>query len=354
MKLKDFDYPLPDELIASRPLEERASSRLLVLTRTTGVIYHKRFADIPGQLRPGDLLVANDTKVIPARISGVKPTGGRVEVLLVERVDDSGGKDSGVEGEAWSCLVKPGKGTGQGQKILFDHGVEATVVEAPTDGLYTVSFEGLGGLSPAERLGAVPLPPYIKRPPDRSDIERYQTVFAARDGAVAAPTAGLHFSVELLDEIRRSGVEVLFITLHVGPGTFLPVRVDDIESHTIMEESYSISAEVSGSILKARAEGRRIVAVGTTTVRALEAAALTGGGDFEGGGAISGRTGIFIYPGFDFKVVSALITNFHLPRSTLLMLVCAFAGRDHIMKAYGEAIREEYRFFSYGDAMLIT
>ncbi len=353
MELKDFDYNLPDGLIASRPLEERASSRLLVLTRTTGVISHKRFTDIPGQLRPGDLLVANDTKVIPARITGVKPTGGRVEVLLVERVagKDSGGKDSGVEGEAWSCLVKPGKGA---DKILFDHGVEATVVEASTGGLYTLSFEGLGGLSPAERLGAVPLPPYIKRPPDRSDIERYQTVFAVRDGAVAAPTAGLHFTEELLDEIRGSGVEVLFITLHVGPGTFLPVRVDDIESHTIMEESYSISAEVSHSLRKAREEGRRIVAVGTTTVRALEAAALGGGGDFEGGGAISGRTGIFIYPGFGFKVVSALITNFHLPRSTLLMLVCAFAGRDHIMKAYGEAIREKYRFYSYGDAMFIT
>ncbi len=346
MKLKDFDYSLPEGLIASRPLEERASSRLLVLNRTTGAISHKRFTGIPGHLRPGDLLVLNDTKVIPARITGVKPTGGRVEVLLVERVDDGG-----VEGESWSCLVRGGKGT---VKILFGDGCEASVVEAAEDGLYTLSFKGLNGAGPAERLGAVPLPPYIKRESDELDIERYQTVFAAKDGAVAAPTAGLHFTEELLGEIRGAGVEVLFITLHVGPGTFLPVRVDDIESHAMMEECYSISPEAAGSILKAREEGRRIVAVGTTTVRALEAAALGGNGDFEEGEAHSGRTGIFIYPGFEFKVVDALITNFHLPRSTLLMLVSAFAGRDHIMKAYSEAIKEKYRFYSYGDAMFIT
>ncbi len=348
MKLEDFDYLLPDELIASRPLEERAASRLLVLTRTTGVISHRRFTDIPGHLRSGDLLVLNDTKVIPARISGVKETGGRVEVLLVERVQVELAERMKEEGETWSCLVRSGKGA---DKLLFDHGVEATVVGTGHGGLFTLRFEGLNGASPAERLGAVPLPPYIKRESDELDIERYQTVFAANDGAVAAPTAGLHFTEELLAEIRSSGVEVLFITLHVGPGTFVPVRVDDVESHTMMEERYSISPEVSGRIKKAAEEGKRIVAVGTTVVRALEAAALTGNGL---GAAQSRRTAIFIYPGFKFKVVSALITNFHLPRSTLLMLVSAFAGRDLIMRAYGEAIKEKDRFYRYGDAMFIT
>lgn len=341
MELKDFDYNLPDGLIALRPLEERSSSRLLALDRTTGVISHGHFGDITARLRSGDLLVLNDTKVIPARITGVKPTGGRVEVLLVERLE--------VEGESWSCLVRGGKGT---VKLLFGDGVEASVVEAAADGFYTLSFSGLSGLSPATRLGAVPLPPYIKREADGADIERYQTVFAAALGAVAAPTAGLHFTEELLGEIRGAGVEVVFITLHVGPGTFVPVRVENIEGHTMGEERYSISAEVSGSIRKALAESRRIVAVGTTTVRALEGAAVEGGPGFEG--ASSGRTGIFIYPGFKFQVVSALVTNFHLPRSTLLMLVSALAGREHIMKAYQEAIKEKYRFYSYGDAMFIT
>jgi S-adenosylmethionine:tRNA ribosyltransferase-isomerase len=341
MELKDFDYNLPDGLIALRPLEERSSSRLLALDRTTGVISHGHFGDITARLRSGDLLVLNDTKVIPARITGVKPTGGRVEVLLVERLE--------VEGESWSCLVRGGKGT---VKLLFGDGVEASVVEAAAEGLYTLSFSGLSGLSPATRLGAVPLPPYIKREADGADIERYQTVFAAALGAVAAPTAGLHFTEELLGEIRGAGVEVVFITLHVGPGTFVPVRVENIEGHTMGEERYSISAEVSGSIRKAREESRRIVAVGTTTVRALEGAAVEGGPGFKG--ASSGRTGIFIYPGFKFQVVSALVTNFHLPRSTLLMMVSALAGREHIMKAYQEAIKEKYRFYSYGDAMFIT
>ena len=334
MQLKDFDYPLPEELIALRPLTERAASRLLVLDRATGAISHNRFSDITALLRPGDLLVLNDTLVIPARISGAKPTGGRVEVLLVERLEGPG--------DRWSCLVKGLKG----DKILFGDAIEAAVVRSGADGLYTLSFSGLGGQSPAERLGAVPLPPYIKRPPDGADIARYQTVFAVNAGAVAAPTAGLHFTEELLDEISGAGVEVAFITLHVGPGTFVPVRVDDIERHKMMQERYSISAEVAKSIERARAEGRRIVAVGTTTVRALEA--------WGAGGAREGRTDIFIYPGFEFKVVQALVTNFHLPCSTLLMLVSALAGRELIMKAYAEAIKERYRFFSYGDAMFIS
>ncbi len=336
MRLKDFDYPLPEELIALRPLTERTESRLLVLESATGEITHNRFGDITDWLRPDDLLILNDTLVIPARISGVKTTGGQTEVLLVERLAGSS--------EVWNCLLKGFKG----DKILFDDGVEAVVVGSGTDGLYTLTFSGLGGISPAERLGAVPLPPYIKRPPEEADIARYQTVFAANPGAVAAPTAGLHFTGELLDEIREAGVEVAFITLHVGPGTFVPVRVDEIESHTMMEERYSISPEVLKSIDKARAEGRRIVAVGTTTVRALEAAAI------EGAQIGQGRTGIFIYPGFKFKVVGALVTNFHLPCSTLLMLVSALAGRELIMKAYAEAIKERYRFFSYGDAMFIV
>jgi S-adenosylmethionine:tRNA ribosyltransferase-isomerase len=340
MVLKDFDYPLPAGLIAQRPLEQRGSSRLMVLRRDTGAISNRGFADILGFFRPGDLLVLNDTKVIPARITGSKPTGGRVEVLLVERVEGEGG------GEAWSCLVKPGKGI---NKILFDHGIEAEVVGSGPEGLFTLSFKGLNNVGPAERLGAVPLPPYIKREPDQLDLKRYQTVFAEKDGAVAAPTAGLHFTRGLLDDIKGSGVEVLYITLHVGPGTFLPVRTRMVEEHRLLPESYTIRTGVYEKILNAKKENRRVVAVGTTTTRALEAAALSG---FETP-KLSGRTGIFMYPGFEFKVVDALLTNFHLPCSTLIMLVAAFAGRDHIMKAYQEAVREKYRFYSYGDAMFI-
>lgn len=346
MLLKDFDYPLPAGLIAQRPLEQRGSSRLMVLRQSTGAISHKGFADIAGYLRPGDLLVLNNTKVIPARITGKKPTGGRVEVLLVERVGHSMPGGNGGGGETWSCLVKPGKGIG---RILFESGIEAELVGSGPEALCTLRFKGLNGVGPAERLGAVPLPPYIKREPDQLDIKRYQTVFAEKDGAVAAPTAGLHFTRGLLDEIKGSGVEVLYITLHVGPGTFLPVRTERVEEHRLLDESYAISPGVYEKILNAKKEKRRVVAVGTTTARALEAAAQSG---FETP-LLSGRTGIFIYPGFEFKAVDALLTNFHLPRSTLIMLVSAFAGRGHIMKAYKEAIKERYRFYSYGDAMLI-
>ncbi len=346
MELKDFDYPLPAGLIAQRPLEQRDSSRLMVLQRSTGAISNRGFADIAGYLRAGDLLVLNDTKVIPARITGKKPTGGRVEVLLVERVGHS---MPGVVGgdETWSCLVKPGKGT---DKILFDHGIEAEKVGSGPEGLLTLRFKGLNGVCLAERLGAVPLPPYIKREPDRLDQKRYQTVFAEKDRAVAAPTAGLHFTRELLEEIEGSGVEVLYITLHVGPGTFLPVRTERVEEHRLLPESYTINPGVYKKIRNAKKENRRVIAVGTTAARALEAAAQSG---FEAP-KLSGRTGIFMYPGFEFKAVDALLTNFHLPRSTLIMLVSAFAGRDYIMKAYKEAIRKKYRFYSYGDAMFIT
>ncbi|HEY4707647.1 MAG: tRNA preQ1(34) S-adenosylmethionine ribosyltransferase-isomerase QueA [Deltaproteobacteria bacterium GWA2_55_10] len=333
MELKDFEFDLPERLIAQRPLPERDSSRLMAVSRETGNIEHRSFRDLPGFLRAGDVLVLNDTKVIPTRLFGAKTTGGKVELLLVERIN----------GNEWQCLSKPS--LKPGGRILFE-GLEGEVTGRDEDGLCTIRFSGPLDL---EKTGKVPLPPYIRREADEADKIRYQTVFAGPVGAVAAPTAGLHFTDSILDEIRAMGVLVRHVTLHTGPGTFMPVRTNRVEEHRMMKERYSIPKETFDAVDSAKKEGRRVVAVGTTSTRTLEAS-LSKGFDEP---LLEGATGLFIYPGYKFRVVDALLTNFHLPGSTLLMLVSAFAGRELILKAYADAVQEEYRFFSYGDAMLL-
>ncbi|MBE9528565.1 MAG: tRNA preQ1(34) S-adenosylmethionine ribosyltransferase-isomerase QueA [Proteobacteria bacterium] len=383
MQLSDFDFDLPEESIALRPNPSRSLSRLLLLDKESGTVAHGTFTDICAHLNPGDLLLLNDTRVIPARLKGKKPTGGAVELLLTEKISgDKMGEGeraqarSGAIEEQWRCIGKPAKGLGVGATVLFDHGVTATVTAVATDGAREILFAGLPeGVSAPVLLGEIPLPPYINRAVEAKDTEQYQTVYAKHDGAVAAPTAGLHFTQELLEEIAVKGVTIKYITLHVGPGTFLPVRVDNVEEHSMQRERYSIGADVVEAILKTKQAGGRVVAVGTTTTRAIEGAwrslekskegedgawrtlkEPSGSGIFEKGGApcaLDGATDIFIYPGFEFQVVDALITNFHLPRSTLIMLVSAMAGKDNILHAYGEAVKEGYRFYSYGDAMFI-
>ncbi|MFQ5735369.1 MAG: tRNA preQ1(34) S-adenosylmethionine ribosyltransferase-isomerase QueA [Thermodesulfobacteriota bacterium] len=342
METREFDFYLPEGLIAQYPLDERDSSRLMVLSRATGEILHRSFREIGEFLRPGDVLVLNDTRVVPARLLGRKATGGKVELLLTGKV---GLAQAGKE--AWRCMVKPSKGVGPGTRFFFDHGVEAVVLESGPEGFRVCEFTSPLDL---EEMGRIPLPPYIRRDAEEKDRERYQTVFAASDGAVAAPTAGLHFTAPLLDGLRASGVEVHRITLHTGPGTFMPVRVKDLKNHRMLPEFYTIPPEVFASVVKAREEGRRVIAVGTTSTRALEAAARDG----IDRPVLKGPTGLFIYPGYEFKVVDALLTNFHLPGSTLIMLVSAFAGTRRVMDSYAEAIKQGYRFFSYGDAMLIV
>jgi S-adenosylmethionine:tRNA ribosyltransferase-isomerase len=337
MDLKDFTFDLPESLIAQEPLGERDSSRLMTVSKKDGAIGHRLFRDFPACLRSGDLLVLNDTKVIPTRLLGTKPTGGKVELLLVEKTD------AGVE--EWKCLAKPAKGLKPGTKVLFD-GVEGAMLGQDEEGLFICRFSSSLDLM---KIGHVPLPPYIKREATGADSSRYQTVFAGVDGAVAAPTAGLHFTGELLAAIKAMGVEVCHVTLHTGPGTFMPVRSEKIEEHRMMRERYRIGASVFSAVVKAKEEGRRIVAVGTTSTRALEASVDCG----FASPVLEGSTNLFIYPGYKFKVVDALLTNFHLPESTLLMLVSAFAGRELVLEAYREAVRKEYRFFSYGDAMFI-
>lgn len=337
MQLKDFTFDLPERLIAQSPLAKRDASRMMVVLRKDGAISHREFTHLPDYLRAGDLLVLNDTKVIPTRLLGVKPSGGKVELLLVEKTS--------IEPEEWKCLAKPGKGLKPGTKVLFD-GVSAEMLGNDDEGLFLCRFEGPLDLY---RHGKVPLPPYIRREATTADSSRYQTVFAGKDGAVAAPTAGLHFTDELLNTLRAKGVEVAFVTLHTGPGTFMPVRVEKIEEHRMMRERYRIEGGVFDRVRKAKEEGRRVVAVGTTSTRALEASVRDGFSSPR----LEGATDLFIYPGFEFKVVDALLTNFHLPESTLLMLVSAFAGRELVLKAYREAVEREYRFFSYGDAMFI-
>lgn len=339
MDLKDFTFDLPEELIAQEPLGERDSSRLMTVARKDGAIGHRLFRDLPEYLRPGDLLILNDTRVIPTRLLGAKPTGGKVELLLVEKISSAGA-------EQWKCLARPAKGLKPGTKALFGGGVEAEMLGQDEEGLYICRFSGALDL---KRIGKVPLPPYIKREATDADSSRYQTVFAGVDGAVAAPTAGLHFTGQLLEGIKSMGVEVCRVTLHTGPGTFMPVRSEKIEEHRMMRERYRIDESVFSSVVKAKQEGRRVVAVGTTATRALEAS-VAGGLDSP---VLEGSTNLFIYPGYRFRVVDALLTNFHLPESTLLLLVSAFAGRELVLKAYGEAVRKEYRFFSYGDAMFI-
>lgn len=351
----DFDYHLPKELIAQYPLRERDASRLLVLSRSDGSIEHTVFTHLDDYLTPGDLLVLNDTRVMAARLLGSKETGGAVELLLLKKLEDES-VEGDVASSLWLSMAKSSKGLKPGARVGFDQDLEAHVVER--DGEYykiTLSHpfkdnEGIENL--LERVAKTPLPPYIDREPFAEDRLRYQTVYAKESGAVAAPTAGLHFTPDILERLGAKGVEIAYVTLHTGPGTFKPVRAAKIEDHKMHTEEYSIDEGVFDKVRKAKEEGRRVVAVGTTSVRTLEAAVSGPGGLDEP--RLAGETGIFIYPGFKFQVVDALLTNFHLPRSTLIMLVSAFATRELIFKAYGEAIEEGYRFFSYGDCMLIT
>ena len=363
MLLSDFDFDLPERLIAQEPAQKRDLSRLLLVNRATGELVDSVFHELPRHLANGDLLVLNNTRVFPARLIGRRlrlthhgetVRGGRVEVFLVSR----------IEPLVWETLVKPGRALLPGARVEFARGkLNAEVLEWREGGRRIVRFEAVGDFDEIiDRIGRTPLPPYIKRDEeDRLDAERYQTVFARERGAVAAPTAGLHFTPELLTNLRRRGIEIAEITLHVGYGTFQPVRVERVEDHRVEPEAYSISESAAGAINRALAEGRRVVAVGTTTTRALESACRTGTGSETRESPVPrslspvhcGTTDLFIYPGFEFRVLGGLITNFHLPCSSLLMLVSAFAGRELIMKAYRHAIAHEYRFYSYGDAMLV-
>ena len=337
-RLSDFDYDLPDDLIAQVPAPERDRSRLLVLDRETGAVSHRTFSDLADLLVPGDVLVLNDTRVFPCRLVARKPGGGKAELFLLEEL--------GVN--RWTALVKGG--VDAGKRVSVAPGVDAEIVSAAEDGIRTVRFEGPADIRPLlANLGRVPLPPYIKRDPGSDDRERYQTVYASCEGAVAAPTAGLHFTGELLDRLRGRGIVTVTVTLHVGPGTFQPVRAEDITQHRMHPERYAVPAGTAAEVEQARSEGRRVIAVGTTAVRALETSAA-GDGRVRGG---EGLSDLFIIPGFRFQAVDGMITNFHLPKSTLLMLVAAFGGRERMLAAYREAVKERYRFYSYGDAMLV-
>jgi len=339
MKTSDFWYDLPEELIAQTPLQKRDSSRLLVLDRDSGAVSHKHFYDIIDYLQPGDCLVMNDSRVLPARLLGHRPSGGAVEVLLLR---DLGGKK-------WECLCKPGRKMQVGNEVIFGNGeLSAVVTEVKDDGNRIVEFrfEGIF-LEVLERLGKMPLPPYIKA--ELADQERYQTVYSREVGSAAAPTAGLHFTNELLEKIRNKGVNTAFVTLHVGLGTFRPVKAEEISDHHMHSELCMISKETADILNETKASGGRIICVGTTSCRTLESL-VNDDGSFE---AKSKWTEIFIYPGYQFKAMQGLITNFHLPESTLVMLVSAFAGRENVLAAYEEAVGERYRFFSFGDAMFI-
>jgi S-adenosylmethionine:tRNA ribosyltransferase-isomerase len=344
MLLSEFDYDLPADLIAQEPATRRDGSRLLVVERRTGQLSHHTFTDLLHLLPQDALLVFNDTRVIAARLHGRKESGGKIEILLLRRCAG--------EGEEWEVLCKGGQNVRAGSSVSFTSDLRAEWLDAPHDGHGVLRFFPRGDFSTLlERIGSVPLPPYIKRaayshPEDR---ERYQTVYARHPGAVAAPTAGLHFTAALLDALQQRGIETVFITLHVGPGTFLPIRAEQIEAHQMEEEEYDISEQAAARLNHAKQTGQRIIAVGTTSTRALEAACTPEGAITAG----RQRTNLFIYPGYRFRVVDGLLTNFHLPRSTLLLLVSAFAGRDVIRHAYAEAIAQRYRFYSYGDAMLI-
>ena len=346
MLVRDFDFELPDEAIAQRPAP-RGESRLLVLD-AQGAERHRRVRDLPALLRPDDLLVVNDTRVLPARLFGKRlPSGGRVELLLAERHGE----------REWDALLKPGRRARPGTRIELSEELSAEVVARGEDGRFRLRFSA--PVEPhLERLGHVPLPPYIHRPDEAADRERYQTVYAREPGAIAAPTAGLHFDEALLAALAARGVERAAVTLHVGLGTFKPVTAELVHEHRMDAERYVISEATAAALRRARVEGRRVVAVGTTVVRALESAAATHAAestaDADEVPAGAGRSSLFIYPGFRFRVVDALLTNFHLPRSTLLMLVCAFAGRERVLAAYREAVEGGYRFYSYGDAMLAT
>ena len=338
-KTKDFWYDLPQELIAQTPLEKRDSSRLLVMNKETGELSHRHFYDIVEYLNPGDCLVMNDSRVLPARLLGHRPTGGAVELLLLRDLGD----------KKWECLAKPGKKIRPGQEVIFGNGeLTATVEEVQEDGNRIVRFyyEGIF-LEILEHLGKMPLPPYIQA--ELQDQERYQTVYSRETGSAAAPTAGLHFTKELLEQIEKKGVTLAYVTLHVGLGTFRPVKAEQISQHNMHSELCMMSRETAQLLNDTRKRGGRIVCVGTTSCRTLESL-VEPDGTFE---EKSKWTDIFIYPGYTFRAMDALITNFHLPESTLVMLVSAFAGRDHILHAYEEAVKERYRFFSFGDAMFL-
>ena len=341
MKTSDFDYELPEELIAQDPLPDRSSSRLMILEQGTGKTLNASFRDLEKILHKGDVLVVNDTKVIPARLFGVRPgRTGKIELLLLKR----------MENDVWETLAKPGKKVRPGEEIIFGDGLlKAKVLSVSEDGNRFVQFTYDGIFEEIlDQLGQMPLPPYIHH--QLEDPNRYQTVYAVHDGSAAAPTAGLHFTEEMLEHLKEKGVEIVPVTLHVGLGTFRPVKADEITDHHMHSEFYQISDESAAAINRAKDEGRRIISVGTTSTRTLESAADENGRVKAG----SGWTDIFIYPGYTFKIIDELITNFHLPQSTLVMLVSALAGREQILAAYEEAVKERYRFFSFGDAMYIT
>ena len=339
MNKSDFDFYLPEELIAQTPLEKRDTSRLLHLDKQTGEIEHKHFYDIKQYLHAGDCLVLNDSRVLPARLIGSRPTGGAVELVLLKDIGDN----------RWECLSRPGRKTKPGQELIFGNGELTAVVQEVTLGgnrIVKFSYEGIF-LEILERLGKMPLPPYIKE--ELQDSERYQTVYSKELGSAAAPTAGLHFTKELLAEIADMGVKICYVTLHVGLGTFRPVKADKIEDHEMHSEFCIVPEETAETVNAVKRAGGRVIAVGTTSCRTLESF-TTQDGTLQ---ATSGWTNIFIYPGYKFKCIDALITNFHLPESTLIMLVSALAGREHILNAYNTAVKERYRFFSFGDAMMI-
>lgn len=338
MLLSDFDYYLPEDLIAQRPIEPRDHSKLMVLEAATGALTHKHFYNLPDYLQPGDTLVFNDTKVIPARLIGSKAgTGGKVEVFLLNRTN----------GNEWEALVKPGKKARPGSIVEFGDELKCEVITTTDFGGRTVRFHYNGVFEEIlDRLGETPLPPYIKE--QLPDKERYQTIYARERGSAAAPTAGLHFTTSLMDNLKAKGINFAFVTLHVGLGTFRPVSVNDVTQHVMHREYYSISQQAADIINATKKRGNKVVAIGTTSIRTLESSSKDGLVKPQ-----SGWTDIFIYPGYHFNVIDALVTNFHLPKSTLLMLISAFAGKDHVLNAYKEAVDSRYRFFSFGDAMFI-
>ena len=349
LNLHDFDFELPGELVAQQPPAERGASRLLTLDRATGAIGHLRFADLPSLLRRGDVLVVNDTRVFPARLVGTRlPGGGAAECFLVRPA---------AAPDTWVALVHPGQRLRTGSRMVFERDgriVHAEVLGQHFHGRRTVRLwtdDGTPVREAVEAIGHVPLPPYIKRSDEPADRDRYQTVYAAAGGSIAAPTAGLHFTPAILAELERRGIERVTITLHVGYGTFQPVRVSRIEDHVMEAEHYDVSPAAAAALSAAKRDGRRVIAVGTTSTRTLESLVMTPGGEVRPG---SGETALFIYPGHQFTLVSGLVTNFHLPRSSLLMLVSAFGGRERVLAAYREAVAQRYRFYSYGDAMFIA
>ncbi len=341
MKVSEFNYELPEELIAQTPLEKRDESRLMVLNTKEQTIEHKIFKDILDYLKPGDVLVRNNTKVIPARIYGKKETGAKVEFLLLKN----------IEGDIWESIVRPGNKLHIGTKVIFGDGIlEAEILDIMPGGTRKVKFNYNGIFNEIlDKIGMMPLPPYIHEELQQKD--RYQTVYAKYEGSAAAPTAGLHFTPDLLEKIKEKGIEIANVTLHVGIGTFRPVKEETVEAHEMHSEHFYIKQEDCDKINKAKQEGRRVIAVGTTSCRVLETISDEKTGMVE---PQEGDTQIFIYPGYKFKCIDGLITNFHLPQSTLLMLVSALAGKEYVMKAYEEAVKEKYRFFSFGDAMFIT